>query len=490
VTRPLRTELTLPNNADILTMARRYACNLSEMAQLSDEDADRLVEAVVEACENVLEHAFEPDEDGKFIIAGELTPSDLMVSIRDNGLPFDPLRHQRPDGQAGGLARIRQAVDKLQWVHHGREGKELQLVKRRPKLDITEQLSEDQLAHIEPDAPLAPEQEYTIRLLQPGDAVGVSRCIYRVYGNSYLHDDCYYPERIAEQNEDGHLVSVVAIDQDGEVVGHYALERPRITRVAERGMAVVSPEHRGRDLMGRMRVFIEEEAQRRGLVSVFSVAVTEHVYSQRVNEEFESDVVGFYLGGGPSNTVFRKIGAEKAAQRVSWVIYNTYVEQPEKTVVHAPARHLPIIERIYANLGANVEYREPGPIPEAEGDLEVRYSHSMDFGTIYVNRIGEDTEAEIRRSTEDLVEITGAEVVQVELPLAQSGTPALCEELEGLGYFFAGIGPSFLEDGDALLLSYVPVEMDPSRIKIANSFAQELCDYAFQERARNMKLNA
>jgi N-acetylglutamate synthase-like GNAT family acetyltransferase len=184
-------------------------------------------------------------------------------------------------------------VDSAEWINRGKEGKELRLVKNRLHCDVTEQMDEGQLAPLAEDAPLAPEQEYAVRLFRPEDALGVSRLIYRTYGYTYFHEDCYYPERLAQLNETGQLVSIVAVAEDGEVVGHYAIERPNMEKVAERGMAVVSPAHRGRDLMGRMRTTLEEEARRLGMIGVYSVAVTHHVYSQRVNESFGSRVCGW-----------------------------------------------------------------------------------------------------------------------------------------------------------------------------------------------------
>jgi GNAT superfamily N-acetyltransferase len=356
------------------------------------------------------------------------------------------------------------------------------MVKRRPQQDVTEQ--DDALEQMAEDAPLAPEQEYEITLFRPEHALGVSRCIYRVYGNTYMHEDCYYPDRLVQLNRTGELVSVVALDESGDVVGHYALERPRLTRVAERGMAVVSPDHRGRDIMGRMRVHIEEEARRLGLIGVFSVAVTLHTYSQRVNEEYGSDVTGIYLGGGPGNMVFKKIAGEAPGQRVTWVIYHTYVQPPELSVVHAPPHHRSIMERIYAGLPVEVEFRDGGPIPEIEGEVEVTYSHSQDNATIRIRRIGEDTCPVVRRATEDLFNITGAEVVFVEIPLAQAAAPELCAALESEGFYFQGIGPSFAGDGDALILGKLNVPLDPFQARIENPFAQELLHYIAAERER------
>lgn len=498
----LRTELTLPNEACTLPIARAYLMELTALAGFSVEDGLPLIEAAQEACANVIDHAYEPGERGTLTLVGELTPAELILAVRDHGLPFDPDKandedQSRPRVSASdGLRRIRDAVDRVDWVHRGREGKELRLIKYRPQPEVS---IDPNLSQLPEDTPIAPEQDYQITRMQPEHAVGVSRCIYRVYGNTYLYDECYYPERMARLNETGELVSCIALAEDGEVVGHYALERWGMRSVAERGMAVVSPAHRGRDLMGRMRIFIEEEARRLGLVGVFSVAVTKHVYSQKVNEEFGSDVCGVLLGDLPGTLQFKKIGSEKLPQRVSTVLYYTYVLPPPVSIVHAPAHHREVIERIYAGLkepptsspvqpadmvAHRIELRDEREEPTGCGEVEVSYKHSLDTGTIRVKRIGADTLAEIRRARHDLFHVTGADVVFLEIPMAQPSAPALCEQAEGIGFFFAGVGPSFCADGDALILQCLNVEIDPSLVALANPFAKELLEYVERERAR------
>lgn len=505
----LHTELTLPNQAAILPIARAYLEQLTAVAGFSADEARPLVDAAQEACANVIDHAYEPGEQGTLTVVGEVTAAELLISVQDEGLPFDPDAVHPDDGSRparvsapDGLQMIRSAVDRAYWIHKGRQGKELRLVKYRAGQAVTDRLGEGELAPIAEDVPVEPPQEYQITRMQPQHALGVSRCIYRVYGNTYLHECCYYPDRMVQMNETGELVSCVALAEDGEVVGHYALERPGLRHVAERGIAVVSPAHRGRDLMGRMRIFIEEEARRLGLVGVYSVAVTTHVYSQRVNEEFGSDVCGVCLGDLPANLRFKKLAEDRMPQRVSAVLYYTYVRPPAVSVVHAPPHHRSVIERIYAGLkepptespvepadmvAHRVEFREAGAIPDTPGQVEVVFNQSLDTATIRVKQIGDHSLAEIRRASRDLCQVTGADVVYLELPLAQSGAPALCVLAEGLGFFFAGIGPSFADDGDVLILQYLNVELDTSLAKIANPFARELLQYINSERARVVK---
>jgi hypothetical protein len=71
-----------------------------------------------------------------------------------------------------------------------------------------------------------------------------------------------------------------------------------------------------------------------------------------------------------------------------------------------------------------------------------------------------------------------------ELPLGDAGTPSLCEEAEGLGFFFAGIGPYFFADGDALRMQRLAGDLDTSVLEIENAFARDLLRYIEEERQR------
>ena len=137
------------------------------------------------------------------------------------------------------------------------------------------------LAPFNEEAPLAPPQEYTIRRMQPDEAMQVSQLMYRAYGNSYLNEDVYYPDRVAALNASNTIISFVAVGADGRLAGHYALERDEPGPVVEGGQAVVDPAHRGRGLLDRMKDAALAEARRLQLVGVFADAVTVHTRTQQ-----------------------------------------------------------------------------------------------------------------------------------------------------------------------------------------------------------------
>ena len=486
----LRSELTLPNDLSVQGIARAYAREVAALADLAQDEIEALVRATDEACANVIRHAFEPGESGTFSLNGTLTPTALTLAIRERGLPFDPTSaSSRLDHDTRALTRgavwqrIRHAVDEAHWINQGSEGMELRLTKLRPQSDVTDHLPEAELAPFHPEAAPAPDQTYTIRRLRPEEAIQVSQCVYRAYGYSYGNQDLYYPDRIAHLNETGQWVSIVAVDEAGQVVGHLALERPDLGPVAESGQAVVSPAHRGRHLLERMRAFLEEEAQRLGLKGIAGYPVTSHVFSQRMEEEVKAHACGVALGSMPRSTTFKKITTEPLDQRVSCMLYFKYVAPAERAVVHAPPHHRPMIERVYERLGTPVDL-PPGIPAEGPGQVAVSLDRSWGTGEIRVRRVGADTAAEIRRARRDLCETAGAEVVYLDLPLSQPGTPDLCVAAEADGFFFSGVGPCFAPDGDVLSLQYLNVELDIARLQVASPAGQQLVEYVASERTR------
>jgi anti-sigma regulatory factor (Ser/Thr protein kinase) len=491
------TELTLPNDARVLHLARAYVRELATLADLPSDQVEVLVLAADEACTNVVEHAFEPGESGTFTVSGKLTPIALTLSIYDRGMPFDESlapTYTTPEGedvtqvnaQGLGLHLIQQAVDEAHWINHGREGKELRLIKYRPQPDVTAQLPETELIPFRDDEPQAPAQNYTIWRLRPEDAVWVARCIYCTYGYTYPNDDLYYPECIAHLNETGELISAVAVDEAGKVVGHCALERPDLGPVAEIGQAMVVPAHRERGLVQHMGSFLEDEAHRLELLGIFAQPVTTHVFSQRAAEHFGYRVCGLSLGTAPRSVHFRKIQTEPLPQRESCMLYFKYLVPPLTAVVHAPTHHRKMLERIYNHLGTPVEFRRnfQSPIPnlQPDGQVTVYFNQPLGLGIIRVRHVGADSAVEIRRARRDLCDIAGAEVVYLELPLAQAGTPALCQAVEEEGFFFSGLGPHFAPDGDALRLQYLNVELDTVRLQVMSPLGQELVEYMTRER--------
>ncbi len=326
--------------------------------------------------------------------------------------------------------------------------------------------------------------EYTVRRIRPEDAPGVVDCVRRVYGETYtVHPELYDAQKITALNEDGRLVSVVALNNN-EIVGHYALERPDLrSRIAESGEAMVLPEHQHHHLLEKMRVLLEEEAARLGLIGIFGRTVTNHVFSQKMVERFGERPCGVSLGEVPRT--FHNM-AQALSQRMSSVFYFKYLGTVDSIRIHVPSRHQEICRQVYEQFQVRVEHQAAGDIAEAIadlGDLVVDHHATLQQAIIMVRRIGKDTVGKVRAAHRDLCD-SEVEVIFVELPLTDAGTPAACEALEGDGFFFSGVAPLYFPEGDVLRLQFLNVDLDTSLLQIESLFARSLLNYVDQERQR------
>jgi len=321
---------------------------------------------------------------------------------------------------------------------------------------------------------------YQVRRLTAKDAWQLPALTLAVDGPSYVHAEVYHPHRMMRLNESGELISVVALDEQERVVGHCALERPGLGRVAEVGEAMVLPEHRRHHLLDLMRLALEEEAKRLGLVGLSGDAVTHHVFSQKTEERFHGEPIGIMLGALPPSADHLE---GVYPQRLSFLNCFKYLGSPEAAVYHLPRHHHEIARKIARQLGRSVEFAE-GAGGSQPGKIETSYSPDWQRGLIEVRQPSRDLAAEINEAFKTMRDDSGAQAVYVDLPLGEPETVDLCVELEKLGFFFSGLKIRDPGAGDALRLQFLSAPIDFALLKIETEFARELLDYIARERER------
>jgi hypothetical protein len=320
---------------------------------------------------------------------------------------------------------------------------------------------------------------FAVRRFRPADAPGITRLVESIYQHTYYPRELYLPDEIVRLNAEGRLISAVALDAAGEVIGHYALERPHLEPVAEASDAIVACTCRHNHLMERMRLLLRQEAIQLGLTGLVGYPVTNHLFSQKAEEHFGAHPVGVGLGLWPRS--FHNM-PEALPQRMSFVIYFKYL-RPAGQVVHVATRHGELLSRICRQYDVPVRVCDAAP-PAGPGEVTLHHEPEVQTGTIRVHRAGDDTAAMIREAREKLCDGFGARALTLELPLAQPATAAVCAAAEAEGFFFSALGPAFADDGDALLLQWLAEDVDLSLLQIDTSFTRELLGYVGREGRR------
>ncbi|HWR40840.1 MAG TPA: ATP-binding protein [Patescibacteria group bacterium] len=482
-------QLTVPADMRFAGLALELVREVTAPAQLSDNQIKRLEQAVTAAFANAVQHAYEPDEDGAVTVGVNLTAKTVSIAVRDGGIPFDASLERLGESAAvggngvpTGLPLIRSVMDEVQWVSLGIAGKELRMMLT---LAGDQQEAEDQenRVWVKKNKPPAPPQTYTVRRLQPEDAVGVARCFYDAYGYSYPSTYFYDPQKILELNQAGSLISVVMIsDLTGEVVGHCSAQRYGAGINAECGQIVIVHAHQGRDFIPRFAEAIARESFQAGVRRLISHDVSSHPVTQRATRSNGYNPVALALGTMPATLSFKKMN-DALTQRESCVVSMRFLTPPEGVVVYAPLQHRDMLERIYGFIGRPVTFQSL-PLPDGPGETTVSLNRSWGIADIQVRRSGTDTAADVRQRLRDLIEIGDAQVVYLELPLDQGGLDDICRAAETEGFFFAGLGNSSVTDGESLFLQYLNTEIDLNHLRIATPKGKEILNYVAGERRR------
>ncbi|MCE5214813.1 MAG: GNAT family N-acetyltransferase [Methanobacterium sp.] len=481
----LSTSLSVPADMRFLKMVQGYILKMSDIAGLSNLEGQRLELAAEEAFMNILEHAYPDGNPGAVFIKTEVSETELNLSIRDEGLPFDKSLESYPEPateiefieEGLGFRLIRNAVDEAHFENLGRRGKVLRLIKY-----LNESFKPDH-GEISQMMEAAPPQQYKIRPMDPDEAIQVAQLFWVAYGYSYKNEDFYRPEGLVHLIGSGRLISYVAVAENGDVAGHVGLLKYKNVPMAEEALLVVSPVHRGRRIMDLLHDAIQAKAKEMELKGVSVDPVTSHIISQRRIIQLGGRPCSLDLAACPPRVFKGIINEKEKPQRESYLHCFNYLTPISPLVVHVPSHHEEMISKIYQNLGQQFVFENPG-IGKLPGDFQINFDKSLKKGEIKVITANENQWSEILRVADDLAEFAGAEVVVLDLPLAQRASAILCELAEEEGFFFSGIRPCESFDGDYLRLQRLHVPLDLSKLNIYSQLGQELFEYVSNCRSK------
>ncbi len=317
--------------------------------------------------------------------------------------------------------------------------------------------------------------------MRADEAEQVSQLMFRIYGKTYFNSDVYHPDRLASQNERGVVLSYVAVGQDGEVVGHYALERNQRGPVVEVGQAVVDPAHRGRGLLDRMKDHALEDARHLKLIGWYADAVTVHTFTQKSNVAHGGQITAVDLAIAPKSEHFDSRADQP--QRVTCLMYFHWIKSQNHRVLYVPSRHQARVSEIYGRLQCPVEFKQ-SQSPLGRGTMEVKVQSRAGRAHLCAEVIGEDTVQQVYQTRRELVEQSQLEVVYVELPMEDSACAIVAEQLEKDGFGFLGVAPHFSERGDVLRLAYLVQPVVREAMQLYDETANEMVSYALDEQRR------
>lgn len=485
-------QLTIPVHRLMIRTAVKCTAQVGQILSFDEKDIYNLQLAVEEAACNVVDHfSGIPGEDERIHLEFYVEGDELVVSIREKGIPFD-------FGQTGeytfdnidnmsqpglGMLLMHEGVDSVKHFVHGREGKETRLSKK-----LTYGALQGVLLHRE--AAARKKKRETVknsvtRLSRPEELSDVCRLAWKCYG--YTQEKFLYDvEDLTEKFNSGEFKSMITVDTDRNIiVGHIGLKyHDPAVKVSEVGLSFTDPAFRCPGVTKQFGDISRTVAKENGDWGVFDCSVTTHTFSQKAMQEyFGSSPCGLLLGIAALGMEVKELATSK--QNKGSTVNHYYAFDRSPKVIYIPLRHQKMVGEIYQWMKVPREFGRPGrSLLSGESSTSVfDLPDELNVSFITVHKIGENSVSEIIKLFQQCRD-KHRDVVYVMLPTDISSSPHLVEELEKKGFSFSGVMPHIHGGSDRITLQWVDVRLDMDAIRIYGDKTRKIFNYVKAELER------
>jgi serine/threonine-protein kinase RsbW len=494
--------LSIPPKIEVMVAGLDFAQSLARLHGFDAAAQNQLRLALEEVLVFLIRNTLKEHPDVALNLTFEMLAHGLLIRIRERGLPLDtenmpayspeaPDPELEDDALSGlNIFLARSVTDSVVFKNCGRNGTEITLFKQLPGKHITNRMPTLAADGEETKAPdvAVPLPPFVIRPAHESESIEISRCAYLVYGYSY-EDYIYYPERLTELNRSGELRSLVAVTEDGVVMGHCALKfRKYRTDQAELGLLFVKPEYRRRHLGATLWSAVVGVARENGLQSIFARSVTGHRASQILAGENNFRDCALLLALFPRKVELKALGGDVPG-KMSAMLQYAQLKPPRHRTLYPPGRYRDMVETLYHR--AEIPFAASASASDArakrEPSLQIQRIPIMNTAQIDIESIGSQpertwawTQGCLRRLCAEKMD-----VIYIFLDLEDPSSAIFAELCANGGFVFAGIAPDAFAGGDALVLQYLNLPEDPfAQLAVCTETASLLRDYILHDLQR------
>lgn len=352
----------------------------------------------------------------------------------------------------------------------GKDGWELLI-----KFHIKEYKQLKQLNHHDNDFDVVTQEPFTVRRATEADVPGIINLVYNTYRYSYAKEMFYNDVTLAQMLREDKIVSVVAVTDSGEVVGHNAvlLDSPLL---GEAGMAMVDPNYR------KSKAFLSMALSTARLVKstfpqimTYTKCVTSHPRSQAFVTNFAPTMLQLSVYNHASFIGIK--GDTNPRESLLYLVLNFCNDQTEKTI-YAPKEHQDIIQQKLTKAKFNITvmpYEGDAEQPESSV-LQLETMPGRQFAEIKVEKQGTDFESALQKETSYLRQ-NGVATVNLLLPAQSSMSQDIDSTLLRNGYFFSGFKPTPEGGWKIVYCNLMSQLFDFGKVQLFTEDSQMLCKY-------------
>ncbi len=484
--------IKLPVRLIMVRSAVACANEVSKILSFDETDTLNLGVAVDEAFCNAVQHFSRTiNDDERIHIEFYIEEGVLIVSIRENGIPFDlkqaevftPGTLEGMNSPGLGMLLMNKGMDSVELFVHGREGKETRLTKKLKPGAIPEELFPEFGKGAKINRILVKNPHYKFAELE--DLPEITRLAWRCYG--YSQEELLYDlDLLKEKFLSGYLKSLVFFEpENNKMIAHIGLKyHDNETQVPELGLAFIDPLYRAPGLTNKMAQLMIQAAKDDGAKGVFDCSVTTHTFSQRAMQEyFGSSPCGILMAIAASGMQAKKLITVKQ-EKGSVVNHYKAFDFTERTV-YPPENHREMIAEIYDWIGVPRVFGTPKmEMPKGESSVTVfPLPDELNVAFIIVNKPGEETINELAEGIRKCKR-ERRDAVYIFLPLGVESLPYLVNFCEKMRFSFVGIMPHIHNGDDRIIFQSVTIPIDTDKIRVYGEKTSKLLQYIIDEQNR------
>ena len=132
--------ITFPAQFEFLDEIREFVAQVARVGGFTEKEIYSLQLAADEAASNIIEHAYMGVSNANLDITSDMRGDNLIITMHDTGIPFDPSSVRQPnlkadlsERQIGGLGvyLMRKLMDEVRYESNSKTGNLLTMIKRR-----------------------------------------------------------------------------------------------------------------------------------------------------------------------------------------------------------------------------------------------------------------------------------------------------------------------------------------------------------------------
>lgn len=481
-------KITILSDKQFLGVVQNFVSTFANYFNFSEKELSQIELIVEEALIATITNSFSDEFIGTIDVSVSYKPGQFIISVHDQGIPVDIELLETAQNSYLSILLLKNIADEFKFVNYGKQGKSIELIKYIKSKNIIDEIArtDDGITSQE----MICDDIKEIRLIRLNDVTQLSRLAFKVYGYTYM-SVFYYPDKIREMIENGLLISAVCINSSDEIVGNLSLVFDnKDSKVADSGVAMVDPRYRGSNLFKRLKQFLSEYAQNKGMYGLYSEAVTIHPFTQKGNISLGAREIGVMLAYVTESITFKKISTEQADTRQSVVQYFLRTNKEPHRVIYVNPKFYDIISKIYHNLDFDREIVQilPNQVTEPFGE-NTHYTTSvksdLNVADIKLEKFGTDALRIVKHQLKELC-LRKIDTIYLTFPLSEPFAGLLMQQCNEIGFLFSGIIPEFA-DGDIIKMQYLNnVRIEREKIVLVAELANEilnviLSDYRFEE---------